>query len=140
MKVWISQAVDLEKTCEDHESALIHSMLICDFNMFQILVESGVSLETPFFFEPYCTPLMYAMERMTPACFAKTLIQNGANVHVQNEHGTVLDNLLYYKSNDDWTDTEELEITNLLIQAGHPIPLWVSVTDMLHELSIDTNR
>lgn len=119
----IEAGANPEESSQEMETAILHTMMVSRYNIFQTLIKLGVSLECTFFFDNDCTPLMYAMERQTPVCFAKTLIDAGANINAVNYQGTVLDNFFEYGYApwQEWTNQDELEILDGIIKAGHPI-------------------
>ena len=121
--LYIEKGADPEHSTENRETAILHSMMVNRYNVFLSLIELGVSLESTFFFENDCTPLIYAMERTTPACFAKTLILSGADINAFNHYGTVMNNLFEYGDVpwQEWSKEDELEVLGLLIKAGHHV-------------------
>jgi hypothetical protein len=123
VRLYIEKGADPEQSTKDVETAILHSMMMKRYNVFLTLIELGVSLESTFFFEDDCTPLIYAMERTTPACFAKTLIINGADIDAVNYYGTVMDN--FFEHGDvpwqEWSKEDELEVLGLLIKGGHHV-------------------
>ena len=124
VRYWLELGANPETSTDQTENAIIHSMLVKRHDVFAMLVEQGVSLESTFYYEKECTPLMYAMEQMVPITFVKTLLNHGANIHVCNDTGSVIDNFLYYRSCASprmWTSQDEVNVLKLLIKAGHPV-------------------
>jgi len=148
MDYWIRVGADQEQSTRDMEIAFIHSMISENYELFLLLISRGVSLESTINLYmgsmPYesflllirravslestlnlymdSTPIIFAMERMTSACFAKTLIKAGANLNVRGRYGSMLDYFFYHRRKpwNTWSEKDELEVLGLLVICGHP--------------------